>query len=72
MSDTNAERPLRKVVVNDEEQYSVWRADRDNPPGWRDAGKTGSEEECLDYIKTVWTDLRPMSIRRSMTDTNGT
>lgn len=55
-----------KAVVNHEEQYSIWPADRDNPLGWRDAGKTGTKQECLDYIAEVWTDMRPLSLRKSM------
>jgi MbtH protein len=55
-----------KVVVNHEEQYSIWPADRENAPGWRDAGKTGGKNECLAYIKEVWTDMRPLSLRRQM------
>jgi MbtH protein len=55
-----------KVVVNHEEQYSIWPAQRANPPGWRDAGQSGSKEECLSYIKDVWTDMRPLSLRRKM------
>jgi MbtH protein len=55
-----------KVVVNDEEQYSIWPADRENPLGWREAGKSGLKAECLEYIKTVWTDMRPLSLRKSM------
>lgn len=55
-----------KVVVNDEEQYSIWPVDRNNPLGWRDAGKSGSREECLAHIKEVWTDMRPLSLRRQM------
>lgn len=55
-----------KVVVNDEEQYSIWPASRDNPPGWRDAGKTGLKSECLAYVEEVWTDMRPLSLRIAM------
>ncbi len=55
-----------KVVVNHEEQYSIWRLDQDNPLGWNDAGKEGSKEECLNYIKEVWTDMRPLSLRKKM------
>jgi MbtH protein len=55
-----------KVVLNHEEQYSIWPADRENPPGWRDAGKTGSKQECLSYIGEVWTDMRPLSLRKQM------
>ena len=55
-----------KVVVNHEEQYSIWPVERENPLGWRDAGKTGKKQECLEYIKEVWTDMRPLSLRRLM------
>jgi MbtH protein len=55
-----------KVVVNHEEQYSLWPADQTNPPGWRDAGKSGSKAECLAYIGKVWTDMRPLSLRKKM------
>jgi MbtH protein len=55
-----------KVVVNHEEQYSIWPSHRDNPPGWTDAGKRGSRRECLDHINTVWTDMRPKSLREQM------
>jgi MbtH protein len=53
-----------KVVVNHEEQYSIWPADRENAPGWRDGGKSGTKQECLDHIKAVWTDMRPLSLRK--------
>jgi len=55
-----------RVVVNHEEQYSIWPIDRENPAGWRDAGKSGSRSECLAYIKEVWTDMRPLSVRESL------
>jgi MbtH protein len=55
-----------RVVVNDEEQYSIWPASRENPPGWRDGGPTGTKEECLDHVEKVWTDMRPASLRRTM------
>ncbi|MEW2304987.1 MbtH family NRPS accessory protein [Streptomyces sp. NPDC006655] len=51
------------VVVNDEEQYSVWAADRDIPQGWRAVGVSGPKEDCLDHIERVWTDMRPLSLR---------
>jgi uncharacterized protein YbdZ (MbtH family) len=57
---------IYKVVVNHEEQYSIWPADRENPLGWRDAGKSGPKAECLEYIKEVWTDMRPLSLRKKM------
>jgi MbtH protein len=55
-----------KVVVNHEEQYSIWPEDRDNAPGWTDAGKAGTRAECLAHINAVWTDMRPLSLRRRM------
>ena len=55
-----------KVVVNEEEQYSIWPADRPNAPGWRDEGPSGSKAECLAYIREVWTDMRPLSLRKRM------
>jgi MbtH protein len=51
------------VVVNDEEQYSIWFAGRDIPGGWRAEGKRGMKAECIAYIDEVWTDMRPLSIR---------
>lgn len=57
---------LYRVVVNHEEQYSIWPDDRGNPTGWRDAGKSGSKEECLAYIRDTWTDMRPLTLRRRM------
>jgi MbtH protein len=62
---------LFKAVVNDEEQYSIWPAHRDNPLGWRDAGKTGTKQECLAYIEQVWTDMRPRSLRDAMKRSRG-
>ncbi|TXS49728.1 MbtH family protein [Streptomyces sp. OR43] len=52
-----------QVVVNIEAQYSIWRAGRDLPDGWSEAGFTGSKEQCLAHIDTVWTDMRPLSAR---------
>ena len=57
---------IYKVVINHEEQYSIWPADRENALGWRDEGTTGSKEECLEHIKKVWTDMRPKSLRDKM------
>ncbi len=61
---------IYNVVVNHEEQYSIWPIDRENPLGWRDAGKSGSKAECLAYIKEVWTDMRPLSRRKRMAVAN--
>lgn len=55
-----------KVVINHEEQYAIWPARRDNALGWRDAGVEGLKEECLAYIRDVWTDMRPLSLRMAM------
>lgn len=54
------------VVLNDEEQYSIWPAERENPAGWRPAGVVGTRQECLDHIARVWTDMRPLSLRLRM------
>ncbi|MGZ9932436.1 MbtH family protein [Streptomyces sp. NC-S4] len=51
------------VVVNGEEQYSIWAEGREVPLGWRDTGVTGTKEECLEYIDEVWKDQRPLSVR---------
>jgi MbtH protein len=69
-TDEKEDQTVYKVVVNHEEQYSIWPVDRENPVGWRDAGKTGSKAECLGYIKQVWTDMRPLSLRKKMHDLN--
>ena len=55
-----------KVVVNQEDQYSIWPEGRSNPSGWVDAGKAGTKAECLEYIKRVWTDMRPRSLRQQV------
>ena len=54
------------MLVNDEEQYSLWVAELRVPAGWRPAGKVGTKQECLDYVRSVWTDMRPLSLRRQM------
>jgi MbtH protein len=54
------------VVVNHEEQYSIWPVEKAMAPGWREAGFTGKKPECLEYVKTVWTDMRPLSLRLQM------
>ena len=64
--DEKEDTTIYNVVVNDEEQYSIWPADRENPLGWKEAGKTGLKPECLAYIKEVWTDMRPLSLRKKM------
>ena len=57
---------IYKVVINHEEQYSIWPADRELPLGWQAVGTQGLKAECLAYIKDVWTDMRPLSLRQKM------
>jgi MbtH protein len=54
------------VVINDEEQYSVWPTELELPAGWRKVGVTGSKSDCLQHIEKVWTDMRPRSLRESL------
>jgi MbtH protein len=56
------------VVMNDEEQYSIWPDFKAIPAGWRAAGKSGNKQDCLAYIDTVWTDMRPLSLRKQMAE----
>lgn len=55
---------IYQVVVNPEEQFSIWPAHREPPAGWRIVGAKGSKDECLAYIGEVWTDMRPLSLRK--------
>jgi MbtH protein len=64
--DDEEDKTIYKVVVNHEGQYSIWLAYQENPLGWKDAGKSGCKTECLAYIKDVWTDMRPLSLRKKM------
>ncbi len=66
----NEDEIIYHAVVNHEEQYSIWPAHQPIPAGWRKAGKTGPKAECLAYIETVWTDMRPLSLRRNMDGPN--
>jgi MbtH protein len=56
------------VVMNDEEQHSVWLADRELPLGWKAVGFTGTREACLEHVTEIWTDMRPLSLRRKLQD----
>jgi MbtH protein len=60
------DRTTYRVVVNHEEQYSIWPADKEMPAGWSEAGKQGTRDECLAYIEEAWTDMRPKSLREAM------
>lgn len=64
--DDTEDTTIYEVVVNHEEQYSIWPADRETPLGWSKAGKSGPKAECLAYIDEVWTDMRPLSLRKAM------
>ncbi len=65
-TDEREDTTIYKVVVNHEEQYSIWTAGRENALGWNDVGKSGTKAECLAYIEEVWTDMRPLSLRKKM------
>ncbi|MCG8614769.1 MAG: MbtH family NRPS accessory protein [Desulfobacterales bacterium] len=60
------ENTIYHVVVNHEEQYSIWPDGKEIPDGWRTVGKNGPKKECLSYINDVWTDMRPLSLRKAM------
>jgi MbtH protein len=62
----DSEDTIFRVVVNHEEQYSIWPDYKEVPNGWREVGKSGRKQECLDYIDQVWTDMRPLSLRKHM------
>lgn len=64
--DQDDDTTLFHVVVNHEEQYSIWPEYREIPNGWRAVGKSGKKAECLQYIDEVWTDMRPLSLRQHM------
>jgi MbtH protein len=55
-----------RVLINHEEQYSIWPDWKAIPGGWRDTGVLESKKSCLEYIEKVWTDMRPLSLRRFM------
>ena len=55
-----------EVVRNHEEQYSIWPQSRELPAGWVAVGMSGPKAACLDHIGEVWTDMRPLSLRRHM------
>lgn len=60
----NQPEQMYAVVVNHEEQYSIWPADQAVPAGWQTVSYEGSKEACLAYINQVWTDMRPLSLRK--------
>jgi MbtH protein len=60
-----------KVLVNEEGQYSLWLASQDAPKGWKETDKKGNKADCLAYVSEVWTDMRPLSLRRKMEEGAG-
>jgi uncharacterized protein YbdZ (MbtH family) len=72
MDDDALANAIYHVVMNDEEQYSIWLDGRAVPAGWRAVGKSGLKAECLDYINETWTDLRPLSLRKKMAEAERT
>jgi MbtH protein len=64
--DEDEDTTMYRVVVNHEEQYSIWPVERDLPAGWRDAGEEGRKDQCLAFINEHWTDMRPLSLRKQM------
>ena len=57
-----------QVLVNHEEQYSLWPTFRDIPNGWQQVGPIGTKQECLDYVNEVWADITPLSVRKRMAE----
>jgi MbtH protein len=72
MDETTDHEMVYRVVISDEERYSIWPDYKEIPWGWRAAAKSGSKQECLDYIKEVWTDMRPLSLRQRMQEQSDT
>jgi MbtH protein len=72
MHNNDEDNTVYRVVVNHEEQYSIWPVDREIPRGWKDVGKSGPKPECLSYIGEVWTDMRPLSLRNQMEEASRT
>jgi MbtH protein len=72
MDETTDHEMVYRVVISDEERYSIWPDYKEIPWGWRADAKSGSKQECLDYIKEVWTDMRPLSLRQRMQEQSDT
>jgi MbtH protein len=62
----NQDTHLYKVVFNQEEQYSIWPAHKTTPAGWNEEGTVGNKDTCLQHIEKIWTDMRPLSLRQSI------
>lgn len=72
MSSTEEDNTIYRVVINHEEQYSIWPEWKEIPAGWSAVGPTGKKDECLAYVKEVWTDMRPLSLRKWMDENKAT
>lgn len=72
MSSNEEDTTVYRVVINHEEQYSIWPEWKEIPAGWRAVGPTGSKDQCLAYVKEVWTDMRPLSLRKWMDENKAT
>ena len=70
LNQTSDDNKIYHIVINEEEQYSIWPASKDIPNGWHKAGIQGLKEDCLLHIKEVWTDMRPLSLRNKMAVTS--
>jgi MbtH protein len=68
MSQNDGDSTIYNVVMNHEEMYSIWPAYKPLPAGWREVGKSGLKAECLTYIDEVWTDMRPLSLRKKLAE----
>ncbi|MGI8548601.1 MAG: MbtH family protein [Gemmatimonadaceae bacterium] len=66
MQNDDEDTRVYEVVMNHEEQYSIWLKAKPIPAGWTAVGKSGQKPECLAYIDEVWTDMRPLSLRKHM------
>jgi MbtH protein len=64
-TDGSSAQTIHRVVVNHEDQHSIWPADKEQPAGWSETGPSGSKEECLAYVDEVWSDMRPLSLRKA-------
>lgn len=66
MNENNEGLTTHKVIFNREEEYSIWPVELETPHDWRDAAKSGSKVDCLTYILEMWTDIRPLSLRKAV------
>lgn len=65
MGESSDSQEIWQVVINLEDQYSIWPVRKKIPYGWNEVGRSGTKEECLSYIKEVWTDMRPRSLKEA-------